>query len=191
MFWYAFSTYMVCSRNVFSMHLVCIQYVFGVYSVCFGMHSACSRYVFSMHLVCNRYVFGMYSVCIWYVISMYLVCNQYVTCSYYMLNYYIYYLCRYNKISESVPSAPCKEILKSLLCQSCSPYAAHLYSFEETGVATSSPGLCRDYCTRIYDTCGAATLSLLSDDYEYSAAVQVRFTCCSLIIGENILQLLM
>ena len=52
------------------------------------------------------------------------------------------------------------DILKTLLCQVCSPYAAHIYDAEEdpTQVRTL-PGLCTDFCHRFYDTVSSALVS--------------------------------
>ena len=51
------------------------------------------------------------------------------------------------------PSA-CNNYTKTLLCQECSPYAAHVFDAEvDPSAARSTPGLCGTYCEQYYDTC--------------------------------------
>ncbi|KAF6024225.1 HHIPL1 [Bugula neritina] len=71
---------------------------------------------------------------------------------------------RVRNITHSVYSETCKEYIKTILCQKCSPYAAHLYSYEETGIASPLPGLCTLFCSEVFNSCGAEVLSLLLDD---------------------------
>ncbi|KAK6182587.1 hypothetical protein SNE40_010238 [Patella caerulea] len=47
----------------------------------------------------------------------------------------------------------CQGILKELICQNCSPYAAHIYGVEDTRGDNPFPGLCRNYCETLYDNC--------------------------------------
>ncbi|XP_074651560.1 HHIP-like protein 2 isoform X2 [Tubulanus polymorphus] len=46
----------------------------------------------------------------------------------------------------------CLPYVKRIMCQECSPYAAHLFS-SETGNKRNLPGLCRDYCSELYQNC--------------------------------------
>ncbi|XP_078714280.1 HHIP-like protein 2 [Lampetra fluviatilis] len=60
----------------------------------------------------------------------------------------------------------CASFIKNLLCQECSPYAAHLFDAEDLSTPVRTlPGLCPDYCRSFYYQCGS-TLSLLTDDKE-------------------------
>uniref|UniRef100_A0A3B4AFX2 SRCR domain-containing protein n=1 Tax=Periophthalmus magnuspinnatus TaxID=409849 RepID=A0A3B4AFX2_9GOBI len=60
--------------------------------------------------------------------------------------------------------ATCAGFVQELLCQECSPYAAHLFDAEDPNTPVRSiPGLCPDYCTQFWDKCNA-TLPHLSDD---------------------------
>ncbi|XP_026769878.3 HHIP-like protein 1 [Pangasianodon hypophthalmus] len=58
----------------------------------------------------------------------------------------------------------CGKYIRSILCQECSPYAAHLYDAEDANTPMRElPGLCRDYCSEYWHHC-RYTLSLLTDN---------------------------
>uniref|UniRef100_A0A3Q3B8W9 HHIP-like protein 1 n=1 Tax=Kryptolebias marmoratus TaxID=37003 RepID=A0A3Q3B8W9_KRYMA len=58
----------------------------------------------------------------------------------------------------------CGKYIRSILCQECSPYAAHLYDAEDANTPMRVlPGLCRDYCSDYWWEC-RYTLSLLLED---------------------------
>uniref|UniRef100_A0A672Z3F7 HHIP-like protein 1 n=1 Tax=Sphaeramia orbicularis TaxID=375764 RepID=A0A672Z3F7_9TELE len=58
----------------------------------------------------------------------------------------------------------CGKFIRSILCQECSPYAAHLYDAEDANTPMRLlPGLCGDYCTDYWHQC-RYTLSLLLED---------------------------
>lgn len=58
----------------------------------------------------------------------------------------------------------CAGYVQDLLCQECSPYAAHLFDAEDRSTPTRNiPGLCPDYCSQYWQKC-RATVPLLSDD---------------------------
>ncbi|KAL7872851.1 hypothetical protein AOLI_G00119220 [Acnodon oligacanthus] len=60
--------------------------------------------------------------------------------------------------------ANCAGYVQDLICQECSPYAAHLFDAEDPSTPLRSiPGLCPDYCSQFYSKC-RATISLLSND---------------------------
>ncbi|XP_022087639.1 HHIP-like protein 2 isoform X2 [Acanthaster planci] len=51
-------------------------------------------------------------------------------------------------------SSDCLDFLKDILCQECSPYAAHLYDAETTQQRSRQlPGLCNGYCTAFHSSC--------------------------------------
>ena len=57
---------------------------------------------------------------------------------------------------DSMPGASpnCREFLKDILCQECSPYAAHLFDAENKQMRTRQlPGLCSGYCTEFHQAC--------------------------------------
>uniref|UniRef100_A0AAY5EH55 Si:ch211-136a13.1 n=1 Tax=Electrophorus electricus TaxID=8005 RepID=A0AAY5EH55_ELEEL len=58
----------------------------------------------------------------------------------------------------------CGKYIRSVLCQECSPYAAHLYDAEDANTPMRDlPGLCRGYCTDFWLQC-RYTLSLLTNN---------------------------
>ncbi|KAM3616468.1 uncharacterized protein V6R79_018565 [Siganus canaliculatus] len=58
----------------------------------------------------------------------------------------------------------CGKYIRSILCQECSPYAAHLYDAEDANTPMRIlPGLCGDYCSDYWNQC-RYTLSLLVED---------------------------
>ncbi|XP_035009446.2 HHIP-like protein 1 [Hippoglossus stenolepis] len=66
----------------------------------------------------------------------------------------------------------CGKYIRSILCQECSPYAAHLFDAEDANTPMRMlPGLCGDYCSDYWHQC-RYTLSLLLEDlgspYEFA-----------------------
>uniref|UniRef100_A0A2K6SEV9 HHIP like 2 n=1 Tax=Saimiri boliviensis boliviensis TaxID=39432 RepID=A0A2K6SEV9_SAIBB len=58
----------------------------------------------------------------------------------------------------------CGDYIKDILCQECSPYAAHLYDAENPQTPLRNlPGLCSDYCSAFHSNCHSA-ISLLTGD---------------------------
>ncbi|XP_014898553.1 HHIP-like protein 1 [Poecilia latipinna] len=74
---------------------------------------------------------------------------------------------KYDLIMENfntLGSAKCGKYIRSILCQECSPYAAHLYDAEDANTQMRVlPGLCGDYCSDYWRDC-RYTLSLLLED---------------------------
>ncbi|XP_060118757.1 HHIP-like protein 1 [Heteronotia binoei] len=65
--------------------------------------------------------------------------------------------------------AACASHLQDLLCQECSPYAAHLYDAEDPSTPVKTvPGLCPDYCVQVWQNC-RSMFKLLSQDKELLA----------------------
>ena len=70
---------------------------------------------------------------------------------------------KYEHLRARIPTykaniwARCSDYMKTFLCQTCSPYAAHIFDAEKPDQAQviprHFPGLCTDYCTTFYDTC--------------------------------------
>ena len=69
---------------------------------------------------------------------------------------------KFNSIKDKV-SPSCLKYLKDILCQQCSPYAAHIYGYEDTLVAKPLPGLCNSYCGEVYDQCSDMIRELTKD----------------------------
>ncbi|KAK2825795.1 hypothetical protein Q5P01_020009 [Channa striata] len=60
--------------------------------------------------------------------------------------------------------ASCAEYVLELLCQECSPYAAHLFDAEDLSTPVRSvPGLCPDYCSQFWAKC-SSIIPFLTDD---------------------------
>ncbi|KAM6202879.1 HHIP-like protein 1 [Rhynchocyon petersi] len=60
--------------------------------------------------------------------------------------------------------ASCAGYALDLLCQECSPYAAHLYDAEDPSTPLRTvPGLCEDYCLDMWQTCRGLFRHLSSD----------------------------
>ncbi|XP_066541290.1 HHIP-like protein 1 [Hoplias malabaricus] len=58
----------------------------------------------------------------------------------------------------------CGKYIRSILCQECSPYAAHLFDAEDANTPMRElPGLCRGYCNDFWHQC-RYSLSLLTND---------------------------
>uniref|UniRef100_A0A8C5C0H4 HHIP-like 2 n=1 Tax=Gadus morhua TaxID=8049 RepID=A0A8C5C0H4_GADMO len=65
---------------------------------------------------------------------------------------------------ETEGSELCDDMLKEVMCQECSPYAAHLYDAEDPYTPVREiPGLCPSYCSRFHGRC-AHVVGLLTDD---------------------------
>ncbi len=54
---------------------------------------------------------------------------------------------------DPTSSAACGKFVQKLICQECSPYAAHLYDAEVSLSKTALPGLCSTYCADLYRNC--------------------------------------
>ncbi|XP_043930546.1 HHIP-like protein 1 [Protopterus annectens] len=65
---------------------------------------------------------------------------------------------RYDRIllqlTEDASAADCASYVQDMLCQECSPYAAHLYDAEDlsTPIRTIA-GMCEDYCMEVWQRC--------------------------------------
>ena len=91
----------------------------------------------------------------------------------------------YNSLVSNVPTANCQVKLKELLCQECSPYAAHLYETESTGVKSPLPGLCQGYCNTLHQEC-ASIIPLVTNNAEIvAAAASSTADFCSLVTLDN------
>ncbi|XP_063775497.1 HHIP-like protein 2 [Pseudophryne corroboree] len=75
----------------------------------------------------------------------------------------------------------CGGYVKDILCQECSPYAAHLYDAEDPRTPLRVlPGLCSDYCSDFYFNC-QSTISLLTDDKQIMESAKDRDLFCNLL----------
>nr|XP_015196415.1 PREDICTED: HHIP-like protein 1 [Lepisosteus oculatus] len=75
----------------------------------------------------------------------------------------------------------CGKYIRSILCQECSPYAAHLFDAEDANTPMRElAGLCGDYCTEFWLQC-RSTLSLLMDNETIIQIEGDRDTFCALL----------
>ncbi|NXT82588.1 HIPL2 protein, partial [Zapornia atra] len=76
----------------------------------------------------------------------------------------------------------CGRYIKDILCQECSPYAAHLYDAENPRTPLRHlPGLCFEYCSEFHFNCRSA-ISLLTSDRRTPARCETNRTCfCHLL----------
>nr|XP_014341367.1 PREDICTED: HHIP-like protein 1 [Latimeria chalumnae] len=75
----------------------------------------------------------------------------------------------------------CAKYVQDILCQECSPYAAHLFDAEDANTPIRQlPGLCRDYCTEFWLHC-RSTLSLLLEDEKAVEIESNRNKFCALL----------
>ncbi|KAG7466210.1 hypothetical protein MATL_G00162410 [Megalops atlanticus] len=81
--------------------------------------------------------------------------------------------------------ANCAGYVQDLICQECSPYAAHLFDAEDPSTPMRSiPGLCRDYCSQYWQKC-RSTITLLSDDMRLPEIEQDEHRFCEYLELED------
>ncbi|XP_064230578.1 HHIP-like protein 1 isoform X1 [Aotus nancymaae] len=74
--------------------------------------------------------------------------------------------------------ADCAGYARELLCQECSPYAAHLYDAEDPSTPLRTvPGLCQDYCLTMWQKC-RRLIRHFSTDKELQALEDNRDKFC-------------
>ncbi|XP_017668319.1 PREDICTED: HHIP-like protein 2 isoform X1 [Lepidothrix coronata] len=76
----------------------------------------------------------------------------------------------------------CGTYIKDILCQECSPYAAHLYDAENPRTPLRSlPGLCFDYCSEFHSNCRSAIRLLTHDKHIQECCETNRTRFCNLL----------
>uniref|UniRef100_A0A8D0FRE8 HHIP like 2 n=1 Tax=Strix occidentalis caurina TaxID=311401 RepID=A0A8D0FRE8_STROC len=76
----------------------------------------------------------------------------------------------------------CGTYIKDILCQECSPYAAHLYDAENPRTPLRNlPGLCFDYCSEFHLNCHSAISLLTSDKHIQECCETNRTRFCDLL----------
>ncbi|NXB14898.1 HIPL2 protein, partial [Rhagologus leucostigma] len=76
----------------------------------------------------------------------------------------------------------CGTYIKDILCQECSPYAAHLYDAENPRTPLRSlPGLCFDYCSEFHLNCYSVIRLLTSDKHIQECCETNRTHFCHLL----------
>ncbi|XP_006626054.3 HHIP-like protein 2 [Lepisosteus oculatus] len=76
----------------------------------------------------------------------------------------------------------CGGFVKDILCQECSPYAAHLYDAENPYTPLRNlPGLCFNYCSEFHVKCHSVVKLLTDDKHIQETCEKDRFMFCSLL----------
>uniref|UniRef100_A0A8C9FSM3 HHIP like 2 n=1 Tax=Pavo cristatus TaxID=9049 RepID=A0A8C9FSM3_PAVCR len=76
----------------------------------------------------------------------------------------------------------CGTYIKDILCQECSPYAAHLYDAENPRTPLRNlPGLCFDYCSEFHFNCHSAISLLTSDKHIQECCEMNKTRFCNLL----------
>ena len=91
---------------------------------------------------------------------------------------------RYASIVDELPAADrdtCSPFARDLLCQTCSPYEAILFSRDDGHVNGSLPGLCPSYCRRLYDQCKPLVRLLVAGNDRLVASLDSRDAFCEAI----------
>ncbi len=91
----------------------------------------------------------------------------------------------YNSVVVQVPQSDCRGKLKELLCQECSPYAAHLFKTESTGNKTPLPGLCQYYCRSLHQNCAGIIQLVTSNSEILNATANSTEAFCSKVRDDS------
>ncbi|XP_043913791.1 HHIP-like protein 2 [Protopterus annectens] len=76
----------------------------------------------------------------------------------------------------------CGGFIKDILCQECSPYAAHLYDAEDpTTPLRTLPGLCLNYCTEFHVKCSSVISFLTEDKHIQDSCEKDRTQFCNIL----------
>nr|XP_005307008.1 HHIP-like protein 2 [Chrysemys picta bellii] len=76
----------------------------------------------------------------------------------------------------------CGGYIKDILCQECSPYAAHLYDAENPQTPLRNlPGLCFDYCSEFHFNCRSAITLLTNDKHIQECCERNKTRFCNLL----------
>ncbi|XP_047466112.1 HHIP-like protein 1 isoform X2 [Mugil cephalus] len=90
-------------------------------------------------------------------------------------------LAKYYKIMDNRDSNEymnCAGFVLELLCQECSPFAAHLFDAEDPSTPLRTiPGLCPNYCSQFWKKC-QFTIPLLSDDLHLAKVKEDQIRLC-------------
>ncbi|KAK5886908.1 hypothetical protein CesoFtcFv8_017893 [Champsocephalus esox] len=76
----------------------------------------------------------------------------------------------------------CEDLLKEVLCQECSPYAAHLFDAEDPYTPVRElPGLCSGFCSEFHGRCGHVVKYLTENRLLQDTSQRDASTFCSLV----------
>ncbi|KAF3845402.1 hypothetical protein F7725_008565, partial [Dissostichus mawsoni] len=76
----------------------------------------------------------------------------------------------------------CEDLLKEVMCQECSPYAAHLFDAEDPYTPVRElPGLCSGFCSKFHGKCGHVVKYLTENRLLQDTSQRDASTFCSLV----------
>ncbi|KAM9777554.1 HHIP-like protein 2 [Neosynchiropus ocellatus] len=76
----------------------------------------------------------------------------------------------------------CEDMLKEVMCQECSPYAAHLYDAEDPYTPVRElPGLCFGYCSKFHSRCRHVVKYLTTNQVLLDSIERGMPTFCSIV----------
>ncbi|CAH2254037.1 HHIP 2 [Pelobates cultripes] len=76
----------------------------------------------------------------------------------------------------------CGVYIKDILCQECSPYAAHIYDAEDPYTPLRTiPGLCFNYCSEFHLKCKSIIAFLTEDKHLLETSMKSRVNFCNLL----------
>ncbi|KAM6912815.1 HHIP-like protein 2 [Xenentodon cancila] len=76
----------------------------------------------------------------------------------------------------------CQDMLKEIMCQECSPYAAHLYDAEDPYTPIRElPGLCSGYCSEFHGKCRHVLKYLTENQLLLDTSERDMSTFCSIV----------
>lgn len=70
--------------------------------------------------------------------------------------------------------------MKDLLCQDCSPYAAHVFEIQPT-----FPQICPEYCSDVYDNCEYVLKQIIKDNAIQEALSNSKEEFCNMVHDQN------
>ncbi|XP_037602738.1 HHIP-like protein 2 [Sebastes umbrosus] len=83
---------------------------------------------------------------------------------------------------ETAGQELCADMLKEVMCQECSPYAAHLYDAEDPYTPVRElPGLCFGYCSKFHGKCRHVVKYLTENRLLQDMSQRDASTFCSLV----------
>ncbi|XP_070578937.1 HHIP-like protein 2 [Ptychodera flava] len=93
----------------------------------------------------------------------------------------------FEKVTQQINSLSnnCKNYIREIMCQECSPYASHIFDAETTQKQTSLPGLCKSFCVEFAQQCAHVVHSLTQDKEVISSLdISAEYFCDKIAIGD-------
>ncbi|XP_070578938.1 HHIP-like protein 1 isoform X1 [Ptychodera flava] len=93
----------------------------------------------------------------------------------------------FERVTQQINSLSnnCKNYIREMMCQECSPYASHIFDAETTQKQKSLPGLCKSFCVEFAQQCAHVVRSLTQDEEVISSLdVSAEYFCEKIAIGD-------